>query len=110
LEKCFDFDSSPFKNFSILSLKQDMTSEGLTNIVEANGLTIDKDELYSEHIVFRSVSEELSKEDVRTDQKWQSQCSKFAENCEDCFVCSCKQCCSRTCILNNDKPVDRRAK
>jgi hypothetical protein len=40
----------------------------------------------------------------------ESQRSKFAENCKICFVCSCKQCCGQTCILNNEKTCGQMSK
>jgi hypothetical protein len=67
LEKWFDFDSSTFKH---LSLKQNITFDGLTNIMEENRLNIDGNKLWNELTLFRSVADELIKKGILTDQKW----------------------------------------
>jgi hypothetical protein len=51
LEKWCDFDSSLFKHFSVLSLKQDIPLVALTNTMEESGLKIDREELYNEYAV-----------------------------------------------------------
>jgi hypothetical protein len=44
LEKWFDFESSPYENVSVMSLKEDaVTFDGLIKIMEANGIEIDGD-------------------------------------------------------------------
>jgi hypothetical protein len=92
-------DSLPFKHFSVLSLKQDLTLDGLTNIIEENGLIINGEELYSEYIVFRIVAEELITKDILTDQKWLQFFNKVSASnllrSVKFVLSSCKQCCSK---------------
>jgi hypothetical protein len=75
-------------------LKEDISFDGLTNIMKENGLKIDGDELYNEYTMFQSAAEELIKSScINRSEKGtilqKSQCSKFVENCTVCFVYSC---------------------